>query len=48
MKDVVIVDGLRTPIGNFGGAMKDVPDPELGRQVVRGLLERSHLDPRHI
>ncbi|MBI3995496.1 MAG: thiolase family protein [Nitrospirae bacterium] len=44
----MIVDGLRTPIGNFGGAMKDVPDPELGRQVVRGLLERSHLDPRHI
>ena len=45
MKEVVIVDGVRTPIGNFGGAIKDVTGHELGRQVVRGLLGRTPLDP---
>lgn len=48
MKEVVIVDGVRTPIGNFGGAIKDVTGHELGRQVVRGLLDRTHLDPDHL
>lgn len=45
MKEVVIVDGLRTPIGSFGGAAKDVTGQEMGRQVVTGLLKRSGLDP---
>lgn len=48
MKEVVIVDGVRTPIGNFGGAIKDVTNHELGRQVVQGLLHRTHLDPHLI
>ena len=48
MKEVVIVDGVRTPIGNFGGAIKDVACRELGRQVVQALLHRNRLDPRQI
>ena len=32
MKDVVIVTGARTPIGNFGGALKDVPTQKLGNE----------------
>ncbi|HET6465974.1 MAG TPA: thiolase family protein [Nitrospiria bacterium] len=48
MKEVVIVDGVRTPIGNFGGKMKDVSNQELGRQVVQGLLHRTRLDPNLI
>jgi len=48
VKEVVIVDGVRTPIGNFGGTIKDVTNQELGRQVLQGLLHRAHLDPHLI
>lgn len=46
MKEVVIVDGVRTPIGNFGGALKDVKAHKLGETVVRELLKRTGLDPQ--
>jgi len=45
MKDVVIVAGVRTPIGNFGGALKDIPAHRLGELVVRELLTRTPIDP---
>ena len=45
MKEVVIVAGVRTPIGNFGGALKDIPAQKLGEFVVRELLARTALDP---
>jgi acetyl-CoA C-acetyltransferase len=44
MKDVVIVAGVRTPIGNFGGALKDISAHKLGELVVRELLIRAHVD----
>jgi acetyl-CoA C-acetyltransferase len=44
-KEIVIVDGVRTPIGNFGGALKDVTAHKLGEIVVRELLKRTNLDP---
>ena len=40
MNDVFIIDGVRTPVGKFGGALKDVSAVELGRTVVAALLER--------
>ena len=46
MKEVVIVEGVRTPIGNFGGALKDVKAHKLGEGVVRELLKRTHLEPQ--
>ncbi|NGZ11080.1 MAG: thiolase family protein [Nitrospira sp. LK70] len=46
MKDLVIVAGVRTPIGNFGGALKDVPAQKLGELAVRELLTRTGLDPK--
>jgi len=48
MRDVVIVAGVRTPIGNFGGALKDVPPQRLGELVVREVLARGGLDSRLI
>lgn len=48
MRDLVIVSGVRTPIGNFGGALKDVPPERLGELVVREVIARSGLDPRLI
>ena len=46
MKDVMIVAGARTPIGNFGGALKDIPAQKLGELVVREVLSRASLDPQ--
>ncbi len=45
MKDVVIVAGARTPIGNFGGALKDITAHKLGEIVVREVMSRAGLDP---
>jgi len=42
-KDVVIVSGARTPIGDFGGSLRDVPGMELGRTVVEAAIERAGL-----
>jgi acetyl-CoA C-acetyltransferase len=38
---IVVLDGARTPIGDFGGALKDVPAHELGAIAARGALRRA-------
>ncbi|MEU6041694.1 acetyl-CoA C-acetyltransferase [Actinomadura sp. NPDC047616] len=43
MRDVVICEPLRTPIGRFGGVLKPVPPVELAATVIRALLERTGL-----
>jgi acetyl-CoA C-acetyltransferase len=48
MPEVVIVDGVRTPVGNHGGVFRDVTAKELATTVIRGLLERTKLDPAKI
>ena len=48
MKDIVIVDGVRTPVGNFGGSLKDLTNHQLGDMVVRELLKRTRIDPEKI
>ena len=40
-ESIVIVDGARTPIGSFGGALKDTPAHELGATAVRAALDRA-------
>jgi acetyl-CoA C-acetyltransferase len=44
MRDVVIVDAVRTPVGSFGGALTGVSAVELGTLVVKELLNRTGLD----
>jgi len=44
MKEVVIVDGVRTAQGTFGGVLKDVAAHKLGTTVTKALLERTKLD----
>jgi acetyl-CoA C-acetyltransferase len=39
----VIVSALRTPVGNFGGALKDISAPQLAAHAVRAALERIDL-----
>jgi acetyl-CoA C-acetyltransferase len=45
MKEVVIVSGVRTPIGNFGGSLKDTPVVQLGALVIGEALKRAGLRP---
>src|SRR5207302_436087 len=47
-REVVIVDGLRTPYTKAGTELKDVSAAELGRIVVTELLERTGLDPAEL
>ncbi|MBB4517684.1 thiolase family protein [Paraburkholderia fungorum] len=44
-REVVICNPVRTPIGAFGGSLKEVPATELGAVAVRETLRRSGLDP---
>jgi acetyl-CoA C-acetyltransferase len=48
MKEVVIAGGVRTPQGNFGGALKDFTHQKLGEIVVRELVARTKVDPKEI
>lgn len=48
MKDVFVVEAVRTAVGTFGGALKDISPSELGSIVVRELLARSAIDPEAI
>jgi len=45
MSDVVIVSGVRTPVGAFGGSLKDVPVVDLGAIVLKETLKRVGLRP---
>ncbi len=45
MREVVIVDGVRTPVGNHGGVFRDVLAKDLAVAVIKGILERTKLDP---
>lgn len=45
MGDVFIVTGVRTPIGNLGGAFKDLPAQKLGEPAVREIISLVGLDP---
>jgi acetyl-CoA C-acetyltransferase len=42
-REVVIVSGVRTAIGKFGGSLKDVPPTELAALVVREVLARAKI-----
>jgi 3-oxoadipyl-CoA thiolase len=49
MRDAFVVDGVRTPIGAFGGSLRDVRADDLAALVMRRLLERfPSIDPAQI
>lgn len=45
MRDVVIVSAARTPIGSFGGTLKDTKAVTLGGIACKGAIERAGIDP---
>jgi acetyl-CoA C-acetyltransferase len=48
MKEVVIVDAVRTPVGSFGGSLTGIPAVELGTIVVKELIKRTGIDPSQV
>jgi acetyl-CoA C-acetyltransferase len=40
-KEVYIISAVRTPIGSFGGTLKDMPSPKLGAIAIKSAVERA-------
>lgn len=47
-REVVVVSGVRTAIGTFGGSLKDTPTTELGALVVREALARAQVEGKEV
>lgn len=47
-RDAVIVDAVRTPVGRYAGALKDVRPDDLAALVIQALVRRNNLDPASI
>jgi acetyl-CoA C-acetyltransferase len=48
MDQIVIVSGVRTPVGKFQGSLSDVPATRLGAVAVREAVKRAQLQPEQI
>ena len=48
MKEVYIVSAVRTPIGSFGGVLKDVPAPKLGAIAIKAAVEKAGIKPEQV
>ena len=46
MSEAVIVSGVRTAIGNYGGSLQDVPAVKLGSIVIKEALKKAGLKPK--
>lgn len=44
-KEVYIISAVRTPLGTFGGALKDIPATKLGAIAIKGAIEKAGIDP---
>ena len=48
MREVIIASIVRTPVGTFGGTLKDVPAVQLGVIVVKEALKRAGIEPGQV
>ncbi|MBF6613233.1 MAG: acetyl-CoA C-acyltransferase [Chloroflexi bacterium] len=46
--EAYIIEALRTPVGRYGGALKDVRPDDLAAMIISALVERTGVDPRRI
>jgi acetyl-CoA C-acetyltransferase len=44
----VILSGVRTAIGDYGGSLKDIPPTDLAARVVREAVSRAKIDPKEV
>jgi acetyl-CoA C-acetyltransferase len=47
-REVVILSGVRTAIGDYGGSLKDIPPSELAAKVVKEAMARAKADPQDV
>jgi len=47
-KEVYIVSAVRTPMGSFGGLLKDVPATKLGAVAIKAAVERAGIKPEQV
>jgi acetyl-CoA C-acetyltransferase len=47
-REVVVVSGVRTAVGDFGGSLKDLPPTELGARVTREAIARAGIGPEDV
>jgi acetyl-CoA C-acetyltransferase len=47
-REVVVVSGVRTAIGTYGGSLKDIPTTELASQVVRESMSRAGVEGKDV
>ncbi|MCE3282969.1 MAG: acetyl-CoA acetyltransferase [Chitinophagaceae bacterium] len=47
-RTVYIVSAVRTPMGSFGGSLKDVTAPQLGATAIKAAVERAGLKPEQV
>src|SRR3954453_13058868 len=48
LRGAVICEPLRTPVGGFGGSLRDVPVQDLASTVIKALMERTGLPPESV
>ena len=48
MKEVYIISAVRTPIGSFGGSLKDLSATQLGAIAIKGALQKAGVKPDQI
>jgi len=48
MRNVVIVEAKRTPVGSFGGSLKSYSAPELGATTITEIIKNTGIDPKEI
>ncbi|MCU0851738.1 MAG: thiolase family protein [Thermoplasmata archaeon] len=48
MKEAVIVSATRTPVGKFGGALKDMSASKIGAVAIREAVRRARIDPKEV
>jgi acetyl-CoA C-acetyltransferase len=46
--DVVAISAIRTPMGRFGGTLKDVPAYDLGGTAIKAAVEKAAIDPETV
>lgn len=47
-KEVVIVSGVRLPVGSYGGSLKDIPAIDMGAMVVSEAVKRAGIKPEDV
>ena len=47
-KEVYIISAVRTPIGSFGGSLKNIPAPKLGAVAIKGAIEKAGIKPTDV